>query len=69
MAGAEEAGRLLDLARAAGGNPDFEDVAIAATASVHEVTVLTRNVRPFRPLGVPFINPFEHFLRMPLPSQ
>lgn len=57
LAIAEETARLLTVARGAGASPDFEDVAIAATASVHELTVLTRNVRHFRPLGVRFIDP------------
>src|SRR5690606_23492028 len=56
---AGETARLLTVARAAGGSPEFEDVAIAATASVHGLTVLTRNARHFRPLGVAFIDPTE----------
>jgi predicted nucleic acid-binding protein len=56
---AEEAGRLLDVARAAGGDPGFEDIAIAATATVQRLTVLTRNTRHFQPLGIDFLNPFE----------
>lgn len=37
----------------------LEDAMIAATAAVHRLTVVTRNVRDFRKLGVPFLNPFE----------
>lgn len=59
LAIAEETARLLTVARAAGENPEFEDVAIGATASVHRLTILTRNVRHFRSLGVPFIDPTE----------
>lgn len=59
LAVAEETARLLTVARAAGENPQFEDVAIAATASVHDLTVLTQNVRHFQPLGVPFIDPIR----------
>lgn len=59
LAAAEETGRLLDRARNAGSNPGFEDVAIAATGSVHGLTILTRNVEDFRPLGVAFLNPFD----------
>ena len=57
LAVAVEIGRLLDVARAAGEAPGFEDVAIAATASVHGMIVLTANERHFRPLGVAFVNP------------
>jgi predicted nucleic acid-binding protein len=60
IAVAEEAARLLDVARFAGSDPGFEDIAIAATAVVHDLTVLTRNVRHFQPLGVPFIDPWKH---------
>ena len=35
-----------------------EDALIAATALVHGLTVVTRNVRDFRPLGVPVLDPF-----------
>jgi predicted nucleic acid-binding protein len=54
---AHAAGHILDSARAH--DPGFEDIAIAATAKVHGLTVLTRNARHFRPLGVPTIDPFE----------
>ena len=53
---ATQAGRFLDDARAF--DPGFEDIAIAATAKVHGLTVLTANVRHFEPLGVPVVNPF-----------
>jgi predicted nucleic acid-binding protein len=33
------------------------DLIVAATASTHGLTVLTRNVRHFAPTGVPFIDP------------
>jgi len=35
------------------------DLIIAATASVHGLTVLTRNVRHFAPTGVPVIDPLR----------
>jgi hypothetical protein len=53
------AGALSDLARSRGAAPGFADIAIAATASRHRLTILTRNMRHFRPLGVPAVNPFE----------
>lgn len=35
------------------------DALIAATAVVHDLTVATRNVTDFDPLGVPVINPWQ----------
>ena len=35
------------------------DSMIAAIANVNRLTVVTRNVRDFRELGVAFVNPFE----------
>jgi predicted nucleic acid-binding protein len=32
---------------------------IAATARVHDLIVVTRNVRDFEPFGVTVLNPFE----------
>ena len=36
----------------------IEDAMIAATAAVHHLTVVTRNVRDFRDFGVLTLNPF-----------
>lgn len=36
----------------------IEDAMIAATALVHGLTVVTRNVRDFVPFGVPVLDPF-----------
>ncbi len=36
-----------------------EDAMIAATAAVHNLTVVTRNVRDFKPFSVPTLNPFK----------
>jgi len=37
----------------------IEDAMIAATAAVHELTIVTRNLRDFQPFGIPIINPFD----------
>lgn len=37
----------------------IEDAMIAATASVHGLSVITRNVADFKPFGVPVLNPFK----------
>ena len=54
---ARQAGAILDQARAH--DPGFEDIAIAATAAAHGLTVLTANERHFAPLGVPYANPLK----------
>lgn len=36
----------------------IEDAMIAATAAVHGLTVVTRNIRDFEGLNVPLLNPF-----------
>ena len=52
-----ETGRMLDRALAAGAAPGFEDAAIAGTAAVHGLTVVTGNDRHFKHFGVAFISP------------
>jgi predicted nucleic acid-binding protein len=59
IAAARIAGRLSDRARGKGHSPGFPDLAIAATAMAHQLTVLTRNLRHFGPLGVPARDPFN----------
>lgn len=56
---AREAGRLLDGARGRGLEPGLADMLIAATAKVHGLTVLTRNVRDFAGCGVEVVDPLE----------
>ena len=58
-AAAEIAGALGDRAEASGHTTGFADIAIAATAVQHDLTVLTRNLRHFEPLGVSAIDPIE----------
>jgi predicted nucleic acid-binding protein len=41
----------------------IEDAMIAATASVHGLTVVTRNIRDFEGLNVPLLNPFASLER------
>lgn len=37
----------------------YEDAMIAATALIHKLTVVTRNVRDFERFNVPLLNPFS----------
>ncbi len=37
----------------------YEDAMIAATAKIHGLTVVTRNVADFKTFGVPLLNPFK----------
>ena len=55
---AEIAGVLADLARGRGHSPSFADIAIAATARRHELTILSRNIRHFAPVDVAVTDPF-----------
>lgn len=59
LAAAHAAGILSDRARAGGHAPGFADIAIAATAMSRKLTILTRNLRHFAPLGVPAHDPFD----------
>jgi predicted nucleic acid-binding protein len=53
------AGRLEASVLAKGRHPGFADIVIAAIGEVNGLTVLTKNLRHFRPLGVPSMNPFR----------
>lgn len=54
---ARAAGALSDQATARGIHPGIADILIAATADVHFLTLLTRNLKHFEPLGVPILDP------------
>jgi predicted nucleic acid-binding protein len=56
---AEIAGALSDLSRSRGHSPGFGDVAIAATARRHHLTILSRNERHFAPMGAAVVDPFQ----------
>jgi predicted nucleic acid-binding protein len=57
---AEIAGALSDLARSRGHAPGFADIAIAATARRHDLTILSRNERHFEPLAAAVVDPLEN---------
>ncbi|MEO3434359.1 type II toxin-antitoxin system VapC family toxin [Inquilinus sp. CAU 1745] len=56
---ARAAGILSGNAVSIGRHPGFPDVAIAATAIVHQLTLLTRNGKHFASLDVDYLDPFE----------
>ncbi|MDE1991999.1 MAG: PIN domain-containing protein, partial [Rhizobiaceae bacterium] len=58
IATARLAGRLFDQAVGRGGDPGFEDAAIAATALRYDYLVLTRNLRHFKLMDVRSRDPF-----------
>ena len=55
------AAEFREWARLMHGRSDtlIDDAMIAATANVHGLTAVTRNVRHFRQLGVAALNPFD----------
>jgi hypothetical protein len=59
IAAAAAAGRLTDRASAIGRTPGFADLAIAGIAEARGLTILTRNLRHFAPLGVPARDPYD----------
>ena len=63
LAAAAIAGAMLDRSRAY--DVGFEDIAIAATAEAHGLTVLTDNERHFLPLGVVMLNPLKALPQLP----
>jgi toxin FitB len=52
------AGAIADQARGQGHAPGLADIMIAATAQHHGLTILSRNIRHFEPLGVAVLDPF-----------
>jgi len=52
------AGALSDRARGQGEAPGLADIIIAATAQHRGLTILSRNLRHFAPLGVPALDPY-----------
>ena len=58
VATARIAGAISDRARGQGQMPGFADIMMAATASHHGLTILSRNLRHFESFGVAVINPF-----------
>ena len=56
---AEIAGALSDLARGRGHAPGFADIAIAATARRHGLTILSRNERHLAPMDAAVVDPFQ----------
>jgi predicted nucleic acid-binding protein len=59
LAIARRAGELRGELQRQGETRDQADMLIAATAQVHQTTLVTRNVRHFEGCGVPLINPFR----------
>jgi toxin FitB len=52
-------GQIIAAARARGRPTDAGDAQIAAVAQLHDMTVATRDVGDFEPLGVAVINPWD----------
>jgi toxin FitB len=59
---AEIAGALADLARGRDYAPGFADVAIAATARRHGMTILSRDARDFATMDAVVVDPFARLL-------
>jgi predicted nucleic acid-binding protein len=59
------AGRLTDVARARGQAPGFADVAIAAIAQEHNLTILTSNIKHFEALSAVALNPLKRLPPLP----
>jgi predicted nucleic acid-binding protein len=55
---AKRCGQLRGEFQAKGQSRTQADMLIAATAQVHQLTLVTRNVRDFTDCGIPLLNPF-----------
>ncbi|MGH6926148.1 MAG: type II toxin-antitoxin system VapC family toxin [Propylenella sp.] len=53
------ASQISDRAKSIGSYPGLPDVVIAATAIAGELTLLSRNIRHFKALGIESVDPFE----------
>lgn len=60
---AREAGRLSDWALEYGIHPGMADITIAATATHHDLRLLTYNMKHFGPLEIGAIDPSEQLPR------
>ncbi|HYO16166.1 MAG TPA: PIN domain-containing protein [Thermoanaerobaculia bacterium] len=56
---AKRAGELRGERQARGDIRSQADMMIAATAQMHQLTLVTRNVRYFLDCGIPLLNPFR----------
>jgi predicted nucleic acid-binding protein len=56
---ARRAGELRGQLRAAGRQRTQADMLIAATAQIHQLTLVTRNLRDFEGCGITLVNPFS----------
>ena len=54
---ARAGGKLADRAISIGRHPGAPDILIAATATAHDLVLLTRNARHFAPLGIDVLDP------------
>ncbi len=57
---ARRAGELRGQLQGRGQTRTQADMLIAATAQIHALTLVTRNVRDFDGCGIGVLNPFEH---------
>jgi predicted nucleic acid-binding protein len=56
---AQRSGELRGQLRGKGKTHTQADMMIAATAQIHQLTLVTRNIRDFDGCGIPLLNPFR----------